>query len=62
MSWIICINGYEVDGNEFTKGTMKRQEKGCRGFHETYWRYATKLEVETKKWFNGNHYNLNKPS
>ncbi len=58
MNWIICINDYIIDGNAFTMGTMIRMEKGCRGFHENYWRFATKDEVANKKWFKGIQYNL----
>ena len=58
MSWIICKEGYEIDGITFKKGNMENQSEKARGFHERYWRYASKDEVENKKWFKGNWYNL----
>lgn len=58
MYWIICIEGYEVDGHVFKKGWMNQMSKKARGFHERYWRVATKEEVEDKKWFKGQWYNL----
>lgn len=54
--WIICINYYEVNGCEFTSGLM--EYTNSQSFNSKYWRKATKKEIETKRFINGDYVNL----
>jgi hypothetical protein len=55
--WVICVNSYEIDGKEFSKGTMKFHES-IRPIINNNWRRATEDEIETKQWFKGVWFNL----
>lgn len=54
--WIICIESYEIDGQEFSKG---RLEYSSRIPLNNKWRQATPDEIENKQRSNkGNWFNL----
>ena len=56
--WIINQNTYTIDGLEIPKGRMVRKYKGERPVLNEDWRTATAQEVEGKKYYKGNFYNL----
>lgn len=55
--WIICVQSYDYDGREISKGTMK-YHTSIRPVISNRWRRATKEEVETKQNHKGNWFNL----
>lgn len=55
--WIICVNSYEYDGKEISKGSM-HLHYSMRPVMSKNWRRATGDEVVTKNWFKGNWFNL----
>ena len=55
--WIICVQSYEIDGEEISKGTMK-YHTSTRPVMNKKWRRASSNEVESMQCHKGNYYNL----
>lgn len=55
--WVICVNSYEYDNKEIPKGRMN-MHYSQRPIISRNWRRATENEINTKKWFKGNYFNL----
>jgi len=55
--WIICQYSYEVDGIEIPRGRMSFHTS-TRPVMNPVWRRATEDEIETRKTFKGNTFNL----
>jgi hypothetical protein len=55
--WVICVNSYEYDGEEISKGRMD-YHYSTRPIISNNWRRATSDEVETKQNFKGRWFNL----
>lgn len=56
--WVICVQSYEIDGADISKGTMK-YHASIRPIISNKWRRATEKEVADMKCFKGKFYNLN---
>ena len=57
--YIICVNGYEIDGIEFFTGQIEWKPKECRPIINSDWRKATTKEVD--KWlYKTSNYDMRK--
>ena len=55
--WEICIKPYEIDGVEIPKGRMN-YHTSTRPTVNPDWRRATQEEINTRKFYKGNAFNL----
>ena len=53
--WVICLQGYEIDGIDIKKGQMDYYTSS-RPIINPDWRKATDTEVEKKDFYKGNWY------
>ena len=55
--WVICTESYEIDGKFIPKGRMDYYTS-ITPIQNPDWRRATKDEIDTRKYCNGNAFNL----
>lgn len=55
--WVICVQSYEVDGVEISKGKMS-YHTSVRPIISNKWRRATQEEIETREYGKRGAYNL----
>ena len=55
--WIICVNSYEFEGVHIPKGRMVHHTSK-RQILNPDWQKATQEEIDTRKYFKGNAFNL----
>ena len=55
--WVICVQSYEYEGTEISKGRMKFH-KSTRPIVSNKWRRATADEIEAKQSHKGMYFNL----
>jgi hypothetical protein len=56
--WIICVQSYEIDGVEISRGRMKKHTS-IRPVVSDRWLKATDKEIETMQCHKGKYYNHN---